>query len=65
MNVEEWRSVPDDPDPCSDLGYEMEELKVIESATNAQFIFLPENERHLDAEEFIIVHGDSLCELEP
>ena len=64
MNVEEWKSVSDDPDPRSDLGYEMEELKVIESAADSQFIFLPENEAHLDEEEFIIVDEDSLCVLE-
>jgi len=64
MNVEEWKSVSDDPDPRSDLGYEMEELKVIESAADSQFIFLPENETHLDEEEFIIVDEDSLCVLE-
>jgi len=63
MNAEEWQSVPDDPDPCSDLGYEMEELKVIESETNSQYIFLPEDEQHLDEEEFIIVHSDALCQL--
>lgn len=65
MNVEEWKAVPDDPDPCSDLGYEMDELKIIESATNSQYIFLPEEEAHLDEEEFIIADGDDLVELEP
>jgi hypothetical protein len=65
MNLETWKELPDDPDPCSDLGYEMEELKVIESEADSQFIFLPEDETHLDEEEFIIVDGDSLRELTP
>jgi len=65
MNLETWKSVPDDPDPCSELGYEMEELKVIESATDSQFIFLPEDESHLDEEEFIIIESEALRDLEP
>lgn len=65
MNAEEWEAVPDDPDPCSDLGYEMDELKIIKSETNSKYIFLPEKEAHLDEEEFIIADGEDLVELDP
>jgi hypothetical protein len=65
MNLESWASLADDPDPCSDLGYEMEELKVIEAAANAKYIFLPEDESHLADEEFIIIDTDSLRDLVP
>lgn len=58
-----WETVPDDPDPEEDLGYEMEELTVIESATDSKYIFLPADESQLGDEEFIVAEGDVLCDL--
>lgn len=65
MNLESWASLPDDPDPCADLGYEIEELKMIEAAATSKCIFLPEDESHLADAEFIIIDADALRELEP
>jgi len=63
MSSEEWKEVPTDPDPESDLGYEMEELTVVKSSTDSQLIFLPEHESQLGEEEFIVIHSDSLRDL--
>lgn len=60
----EWEDLPDDPHPADDLGYEMEELTVIESATDSKYIFLPADESQLGEEEFIVVSESGLCELE-
>jgi len=63
MLTNEWDDVPDDPDPRENLGYEMEELTVIQSETDGKYVFLPEEESHLMEEAFIVVHPDSLAEL--
>ena len=60
----DWDDVPDDPHPEKHLGYEMEELTVIESATDSKYIFLPADESQLGEEEFIVVGKRALCELE-
>lgn len=60
----EWDDLPADPHPAEDLGYEMEELTVIESATDSKYIFLPADESQLGEEEFIVVNETALCELE-
>lgn len=60
----DWADIPDDPHPQEDLGYEMEELTVIESATDSKFIFLPADESQLGEEEFIVVSEQALCDLE-
>lgn len=60
----EWDDVPDDPDPKENLGYELEELTVIRSETDGQYVFLPEEESHLNEEEFIVADPDALVDLE-
>ena len=60
----EWGAVPDDPHPEDHLGYEMEELTVIESATDSKYIFLPADESQLGEEEFIVVGEKTLTKLE-
>ena len=60
---QEWERVSDDPDPETDLGYQMEELTVIESATDSKYIFLPADESQLGDEEFIVVGEQTLSEL--
>jgi len=60
----EWEHVPVDPDPHENLGYEIEELTVIESETNDQYVFLPAEESHLLEEAFIVATADALVDLE-
>ena len=59
----EWEQVPEDPDPHENLGYEIEELTVIRSETNDQYVFLPAEESHLLEEAFIVATADALSEL--
>jgi len=60
----EWEEVPVDPDPHENLGYEIEELTVIKSETNDQYVFLPAEESHLLEEAFIVATADVLVDLE-
>ena len=60
----EWEQVPEDPDPHDNLGYEIEELTVIRSETNDQYVFLPAEESHLLDEAFIVAAADALVDLE-
>lgn len=59
----EWEQVPEDPDPHENLGYELEELTVIRSETNDQYVFLPAEESHLLEEAFIVATEDTLVDL--
>jgi len=59
----EWEQVPEDPDPHENLGYELEELTVIKSETNDQYVFLPSEESHLLDEAFIVATADALVQL--
>jgi hypothetical protein len=61
----DWKALPEDPDPNQDLGYEMEELTVIESSVDSQLIFLPEHDSQFKSEEFIVVSEGSLRSLDP
>lgn len=65
LNDTEWKEVPEDPDPNTDLGYEIEELTVIESSADSQYIFLPEQDSQFKNEEFIVASEDSLRSLDP
>lgn len=56
-----WQRVPEDPDPCQDLGYDIEDLTVVESPTESHVVFLPSKENHLDDEAFIIADTDAVC----
>jgi len=60
----EWEQLPEDPDPHENLGYELEELTVIRSETNDQYVFLPAEESHLLEEAFIVATADALVDLE-
>jgi len=60
----EWEALPEDPDPHDNLGYELEELTVIRSETNDQYVFLPAEESHLLEEAFIVATEESLVDLE-
>lgn len=59
----DWDQVPEDPDPHENLGYELEELTVIRSETNDQYVFLPGEESHLLEEAFIVASEDALVDL--
>lgn len=59
----EWEQVPEDPDPHENLDYELEELTVVRSETNDQYVFLPAEESHLLEEAFIVASEDSLVDL--
>lgn len=59
----EWEEVPEDPDPHENLDYELEELTVVRSETNDQYVFLPAEESHLLEEAFIVASEDSLVDL--
>lgn len=61
---EEWEAVPDDPDPEANLGYRDEPLTVVRSATDSQFVFLPEHEPQVGEEEFIVATEGSLRDVE-
>ena len=63
VSKSEWERVPEDPDPHENLGYELEELTVIRSETNDQYVFLPAEESHLLEEAFIVATADALAEL--
>lgn len=56
-----WQRVPEDPDPKQDLGYDIEDLTVVESPTESHVVFLPAEESHLDDEAFIIADTDAVC----
>jgi len=56
-----WQRVPEDPDPKQDLGYDIEDLTVVESPTESHVVFLPSAESHLDDEAFIIADADAVC----
>lgn len=64
VSKSEWEQVPEDPDPHENLGYELEELTVIRSETNDQYVFLPSEESQLLDEAFIVATADALVELE-
>lgn len=59
----DWEAVPEDPDPHENLGYELEELTVIKSEANEQYVFLPAEESHLLEEAFIVADTDALVDL--
>lgn len=62
---ETWETVPTDPDPVADLDYGFEPLTHVHvEEGNESYIFLPEDEEHLDDAEFIIAMPDSVCRLE-
>jgi len=59
----EWEQVPEDPGPHENLGYELEELTVIRSETNDQYVFLPAEESHMLEEAFIVAAANALVNL--
>jgi len=62
MSVEQtdWRTVPADPDPATDLGYEMLELDVISTGVEDEpaVVVLPQNEELLHDAAFLVASED-------
>lgn len=62
---EVWEEVPSDPDPTSDLGYEYRPLSLITVEEGGEkYVCLPREEDHLTDEEFFVVDGGGVRELE-
>jgi hypothetical protein len=60
----DWTELPSDPDLESDLGYELDELDVIETNNGSgQVLMLPNDEEDLREECFLVVQEASLVNL--
>ena len=62
--VEEWKSVPTNPDLAEDFGYELHEIDVIETNNGSgQVLLLPNDESAIREESFIVAQADALVDL--
>lgn len=63
---EAWEEAASNPDPNSDLGYELQRLTVIEleKKKGGSYMILPGGAEHLQSEEFIVADPGSVCRLE-
>lgn len=60
--AEMWEDVSFDPDPNSDLGYEMTRLSIIYVQDGGEkYIFLPGKEDHLLDNEYIVASPEGVC----
>ena len=65
LSETEWAGVPIDPDPQQHLDYTLRDWQVLTpSRESEQVVFLPEDERLLRDEAFVIVARESLCSLD-
>ena len=63
-SIEELESLPADPDPKRNLGYETTEWERFGTADNSgQLVFLPSEEEMLRRDAFVIVDQDDLTDL--
>lgn len=62
----DWGRLPRDPDPESDLGYQLLELDVLRSSDGADehILVLPSDEDMLRENAFMVVDPDSIRDLE-
>ena len=62
----DWWDVSSDPDPVSDLKYDIIDLDLISTSTNGrpQVLVLPTDEDLLREDAFMIVDEDSVYDLE-
>ena len=56
--------LPRNPDPESDLGYQLLELDVLHSSDGENVLVLPSDEDLLRENAFIVADPDVVCELE-
>jgi hypothetical protein len=65
VSPEEWDTLPMDPDPEEDLGYDPLEWDVVSAHSNGedQLLFLPADEDALRRDAFIVANEDSVCDM--
>ena len=65
MASNEWETVPMDPDPESDLGYDAIEWDVVSTDTGGreQLLFLPADEDALRSDAFIVADRSSVTDV--
>ena len=65
MSTDEWETLPMDPDPKEDLGYEPLEWDVVSANQSGkdQLLFLPADEDALHQDAFIVADADSVCDV--
>lgn len=63
---EAWEKAASDPDPNTDLDYELQPLTVIEleDKKGGSYMILPGEPENLEREEFIIADPGSVCRLD-
>ncbi|WP_336133564.1 hypothetical protein [Natronomonas amylolytica] len=63
---EAWEDAAAEPDPNTDLDYELQPLTVIkiEEKKGGSYMILPGNDDHLESEEFIVADPGSVCRLD-
>lgn len=60
----EWERLPDDPDPQRHLGYVRASLSVVRTENGrGHYLFLPEDERDIRDEAFIIADDSAVRDL--
>lgn len=66
MTQEDWETLPMDPDPEEDLGYEPLEWDVVSAQSNNrdQLLFLPADEDALRNDAFIVADESAVCDVD-
>jgi hypothetical protein len=66
LSSTDWTDVSPDPDPSTDLEYDLIELDVIETDAGGrpQVLVLPEDENMLREDAFMVVEESGICDLE-
>lgn len=61
----DWRKVPDDPDPTTDLGYDIIDLDVVPTSVEGreQLLVLPTDEDLLREDAFMVIDKSDICNL--
>lgn len=62
----DWKQLPADPDLETDLGYDMMDWEVVKARKNGtgHLMFLPDDERMLKDDAFIVADASSVCDLD-
>lgn len=61
----DWRKVSDDPDPVTDLGYDIIDLDVVSTSVEGreQLLVLPTDEDLLREDAFMVIDDSDICDL--
>lgn len=64
--AEAWQDAPLDPDPNTDLDYEIKPLTIIKTSNEegGHYMILPGDEDQLTDDEFVVADPGSVCLLE-